>query len=94
MTTMITRSKLLELIKSTKGRFFSVVFIKKDGSIRKLNGRIGVKSHMKTGHRESLTYNFTQPYVCVWDAQKKAYRNVNLDTIYHIRLNNQYFKIK
>ena len=94
MTKTITRSKLLALINSTRGRFFSVIFVKKDGSMRRLTGRIGVRSHLRTDHRKSTTENYSLPYVCVWDTQKKAYRNVNLDTVTDIRLNNQNFIIE
>lgn len=92
---LIQQAKLHDLIKSTMGHFFSVHFIKKDGTHRVLNGRIGVHSHMKNEikkHRQSLTNDFTQPYVCVFDVKNNGYRNVNLNTIQSIRYGgNEYF---
>ena len=34
---------ITDMIKSTKGKFFSVTFIKKDGSVRKMTARLGVR---------------------------------------------------
>ena len=69
--------ELVKMIKSTKGRWFSCTFIKKDGSIRNMNCRIGVHKGIKgVGHK------FNKPnLVTVFDAQAKEYRMINVDTM-------------
>lgn len=64
-------------IASSAGKFVSVTFTKKDGTVRKLTGRIGVTKHLKYG-----------PYVadtgtgfCVYDVVNKGYRTVRKDAI-------------
>jgi len=62
------------LFNKTRGRFFTVQFVKQNGEFRTLNGKIsrlaGPNDIDSTGH------------IAVWDAQKKAYRKVNLNTIH------------
>lgn len=66
-----------QFIALSAGKFITVTFLKKDGTIRKLNGRINVTKYLKYG-----------PYVadtgtgfCVYDVVNKGYRTVNKDTI-------------
>ena len=40
---IITRTQAADKIATSKGRYFSVLFAKKDGSLRKLVGRVGVR---------------------------------------------------
>lgn len=66
-----------ELILKSGGKFVSVTFTKKDGSLRKLVGRMGVTSHLKGGQS---TLNPDQ-YVTIYDVQNGGYRAVNRATI-------------
>ena len=66
-----------QFIASSAGKFITVTFAKRDGSIRKLNGRIDVTKHLKYG-----------PYVadtgtsfCVYDVVNKGYRTIRKDAI-------------
>jgi len=45
----INKHEAVEIIKSTKGKFLSVKFIKKNGDKRTLVGRNGVRSYLKGG---------------------------------------------
>jgi hypothetical protein len=83
---LISELKLLELIKSTNGKMFSVTFTKKDGSIRKLNGRLGVKKYLKGGVN---TTAHMSNYINVFDAHKREYRKVNLDTVESLVINSK-----
>ena len=65
---------------TVRDRFFTVEFTKADGSIRKINGRLGVDKHKKGG-RDCTT---TKPMMTVWDNYAEGYRNVNLSTINYI----------
>ena len=68
-----------QLKKELKGKFFTVEFTKKDGSLRKMNARLGVTKHLKGGTKgyDDATHNF----LTVFDLGKKAYRTVNLSTV-------------
>ncbi len=70
--------KLEAEIRKTNGKFFTVEFIKKDGTLRKLTGRLGVKKYL-TGGVSTVAHK--PEYITVYDVQNKGYRNVNLDTI-------------
>lgn len=64
-------------IASSAGKFVTVTFLKKDGTIRKLNGRTGVVKHLKGG---VSTVN-TDKYFVLFDTVAQGYRCVNKDTI-------------
>jgi hypothetical protein len=66
-------------ILSTNGRFFSVKFIKADGSERKMVARLGVKKYLRGG---SSTVRDKDYLITVFDVQKGAYRNINLDRVF------------
>lgn len=68
-----------EQILATNGKFFSVSFIKKDGTTRKMTARLGVKKNIKG---VGLKFNPTEKnLIVVFDIHKKAYRMINLLTI-------------
>ena len=71
---------LQSVLQATKGKFFTVVFIKKDGTTRTMNCRLGVTKHLKGG---LSTLNPDQ-YLTVYDVQAEGYRAVNLSTIVSI----------
>lgn len=79
-----------ELILGTKGRIFSVTFVKANGEERKLIGRVGVKKFVKgTGGRyKPEDYDL----ITLFDMQKMAYRMVNLKTIKELSINKQTIK--
>lgn len=61
------------------GKIFSVEFIKKDGTIRKMTCRLGVTKHLKGGE---LTYNAAEKnYLIVYDIKTENYRTINLNTL-------------
>jgi len=41
------RKQIIKAIKT--GKFFTIKFVKKNGELRELNGRLGVKKHLKGG---------------------------------------------
>ena len=61
-------------------KFFTVTFVKANGEIRKLNGRLGVTKHTVSGK----TTDTHDDYLCVYDVDKKGYRNVNVNTIINV----------
>jgi hypothetical protein len=71
---------------------FTVDFIKKDGSLRTMNCRLGVKKHLKGGE---LKYNPSEKNLLpVFDMIKQSYRMINVSTIKEVRYNNQKFTIE
>jgi hypothetical protein len=82
----INRSQVKDFLKKTNGHFFSVEFVKKDGTVRKLVGRTGVKKYLKGG--ENKVEGPGRPYVTVYDVQNKGYRTVNANTVQSIKFGN------
>jgi len=80
---IIHRVHLEKLIEETKGQFFTVKFRKVDGSDRLMNCRIGAHIDLKGGVCHAQRQDTS--YKVVWDLPKKAYRLVNLNTIYEVR---------
>ena len=78
---------LSKVIECSEGRFFTVEFVKKDGSTRILNGRLGVEKYLKGG---DCTIDRTK-FVIVYDVQSKGYRAVNRDTILSVRIDGVKF---
>ena len=75
-----------DLMMSSKGRFMTVKFLKKDMSERLMTCRLGVKKDLVGGEN---TVKHIAKYVTVWDSRKKEYRNVNLETVSFIHVNKK-----
>ncbi len=70
------------------GRFFSVTFRKKDGTIRKMVARRGVKRNLQGNPRYNpADYNL----LVVWSVNDEAYRSINLNTILEVKANGLTF---
>jgi hypothetical protein len=88
---------LSTLLKNSQGRFVGVTFIKKDGSTRVLNGRMGVKKYVKndgTNTNRSILDVAGTPYITIYDVQNKGYRNIHPDHILSIRVDGVSAKIQ
>jgi len=72
---------LSERVLASKGRWITVTFKKVDGSIRVLNGRLGVVKHLKGGQRTSNP----DDYIILWDSQANGYRNVHKSRIISVK---------
>ena len=87
----ISKAKAKDLINASKGKFFSVAFTKKNGELREMNCRKGVKKHLKGGE---LAFNpDSKGLVVVWDAQKKAFRMINTGGITELKINNETYSV-
>ena len=70
------------------GRFFSVTFRKKDGTIRKMVARRGVKRNLQGNPRYNpADYNL----LTVWSVGDNGYRNINMSSILEIKANGLTF---
>lgn len=72
---------LASIIDNSDGKIVSVDFIKKDGTTRKLVGRLGVKKYLKGGTKTTDD----DKYISIYDIQNHGYRSINRDTILGIR---------
>ena len=78
-------------MKSSKGRAFTVTFVKKDKSVRVMNCRLGVTKHLKGG---TLGYNPIEKLLLgVFDMQKKAYRMVSLVTMFSLKIDKVEYEV-
>lgn len=76
-----------EFKNEVKGNFFRACFVKKDGTIREMTARFGVKKHLNGGE---LGYNpEALNYIIVFDVEKEAYRTINLDKLVYLRYNGK-----
>jgi hypothetical protein len=81
----------VKLIQSTSGKIFTVSFIKKDGTLRKMNCRLGVTKHLKGGE---LAFDPKEyDLVPVFDVQKNAYRMINTDTLVEVTVGGETYKV-
>jgi hypothetical protein len=88
---IISSTQAKSIIDEQYGKFFSVVFIKKNGEIREMNCRQGVKAFLKGG-----TLKFDPQalgYVVVFDIQKMAYRMVNLNTLRGLKIDGKEYHV-
>ena len=93
----------VEQVKKLVGRrFFEVEFEKADGSIRKMNARIGIRKYVKGTGRPVAAH-----LVGVWDRQKmaenlkagmgrwnsghKAYRSIKVENIRWLKVNGKMY---
>jgi len=83
---IISRSKVVLAAAAIKavesGKFFSVEFVKKDGSVRKMNCRGGVKKYLKGG---DSTIKHIDNLVSVFDMQAKQYRCFDVSRLNMVR---------
>ena len=91
----ISKAKATDLIKGSKGKFISVTFVKKNGEVRKMNGRMGVHSSKNAPLKGvGLAYNPNDyGLVGIFDAQKKGYRMVNINTLSELIVDGQSYDV-
>lgn len=88
-----TAKKLIyDTLSQNSGTIFSVQFIKKDGTIRDMTARLGVKKHLKGGVQPYNPEDFN--LITAFDMVKKDYRSISIDTLLKIKLSGQTFEVK
>ena len=87
----ISKRKAIEQLYATAGRIFYAEFIKKDGSLRKITARLGVRKSV-TG--KGMRYDpAAYGLLPVYDMDKAQWRMINLNTLKRLHLNHQKFAI-
>lgn len=84
--------EMYNILLGTKGKIFSATFVKKNGEVRDINCRLGVKSYIKGTGSSSFTLNDDNPYQLVFDLQKRGYRAINMETLVQIKFNKNIYK--
>jgi|APCry1669191860_1035381.scaffolds.fasta_scaffold24300_4 hypothetical protein len=74
--------KLSQFIEQSNGKFLTVTFVKKDGTIRTINGRLGVKKYL-AGGKSTLDAN---QYITIYSNKDEGYRAINKDTIQSVTI--------
>ena len=90
VTNRPSSDEMVKMVKSTKGKWFSCTFIKKDGSMRIMNARVGCHKGVKGVGRKFQKENL----VTVYDAQAKEYRTINVDTMLTFNCGNFAWKVE
>jgi hypothetical protein len=82
--TTIAPEKALDLLRSFHGHIFAADFIKKDGTVRRMVARMGVRKAKGTG-TYSHTACLTRANATVFDMALGEYRAIPLDRVLAIR---------
>ena len=83
----IDRRKAIRALYNSVGRIFFVEFTKKDGSLRRMTARLGVKKGV-TG--KGMRYDPTAyGLLPVFDMDKAQWRMINLNTLKQLHLNHE-----
>ena len=83
----ISRKKALSLIKESKGRFFTVVFVKKNGKDRVMNCKF-----MPIQDNEEIGYIKVKD-VSLGKKCTSCIRSVNIQTLKSLKINGKEYKI-
>ena len=87
----ITKEHAEKLIKSTNGAFFSVQFVKVDGSLRDMTCRLGVAKGVKGVGQAYTPADYDM--LTVFDVQKDAHRMIRLDTLRRVTVDGKTFAV-
>jgi hypothetical protein len=84
---MSTINETLAQIQKAENTIFSVVFTKKDGSIRKMVARLNVK---KGVNGKGMAYNpIEKGLLPVFDMEKRGFRMINLNTVTELKIKGE-----
>jgi hypothetical protein len=87
----ISRTAAQTLIRRSKGKFFGVTFVKKNGEVREMNARLGVKKGV-TG--AGMKYNPAEhDLITAFDVAKNNFRMINVRTLQRLSLEGQTYEI-
>lgn len=87
----ITKEHAEKLIKSTNGAFFSVSFLKADGTLRDMTCRLGVSKGVKG---VGMAYDPKEhDLLTVFDVQKNDYRMIRLETLKRVTVDGRSYTV-
>lgn len=78
----VSRTKMVQLLNETKGKFFTSTHVDKDGNARTMNAVKSNKPASELG------------YILVYSLRDKGYRNINPQTMTDLSTKNTHFVVK
>lgn len=88
----ITKQQAADIIRNIKGNHaFTVEFVKKDGTLRKMNAVLKCVKHLKGGES---TIKHKSNLIGCYDMQSKGYRAINTDTLKWVKAEGQEYKVE
>jgi hypothetical protein len=78
-------SEIENTIAATKGRFFSITFIKKDGSIRTINAKDRYRSHVKGTGSPATDALKAEGYRFLFDRNRKGFFSYKPEKVLRIK---------
>ena len=91
MTITITKEEAKKLIHDTNGQIFRAKFTKKDGSLREMVCRLGVRKYV-TGVGRSFNPSDYE-LIGVFDMQNDGHRMINVKTLEALTIQGKEYKI-
>ena len=82
---------LKSMIKNTNGKFFTCFFVKKDGTLRKMTARVGVKKGLANN---GFVRDEKENLVCVYDMVAHDFRFINLSTLKSLKCGKLEYKVE
>ena len=82
---------LKSMIKNTNGKFFTCFFVKKDGTLRKMTARVGVKKGLAN---DGFVREEKENLVCVYDMVAHDFRFINLSTLKSLKCGKLEYKVE
>ena len=82
---------LKSMIKNTNGKFFTCFFVKKDGTLRKMTARVGVKKGLVNN---GFIREEKENLVCVYDMVAHDFRFINLSTLKSLKCGKLEYKVE
>ena len=83
------REIIRALMGASNGQFIGVTFIKKNGELRNLNGRLGVNIDNK-----HTSANQHTDYLNIYDVKNHGWKRINLNTVQSVRMNHIEYALK
>lgn len=81
--------KLDDIILNSGGKFVTVTFIKKDGTQRVLNGRMGVTKALALPVGEGNNNLDKNTFITIYDMKAQGYRSINRNTIISVTIDKE-----
>lgn len=78
----VRKSVARSMLDASEGTFVGVTFTKKDGTLRNLNGRLGVRKGTKGGQNKLDK----RDYITIYDVKNEGFRAVSLASLEQVRM--------
>lgn len=89
---VIGKVKAAQMINDSKGRIFTATFTAKNGTTRVMNCRRGVTKGVQGSSKAVNTDALGM--IKVYDMQSKGFRTLNLQTLTHLKINKNAYRVK